>query len=53
MNDDRKVRKYVRFIKKDISKGFGIPKKVLFGKEKHIKKYDKKLLKKKGEKNQS
>ncbi len=32
----KKLRKYIKFIKKDISKGVGIKQKYLFGTEKQI-----------------
>lgn len=44
--NDKKYKKFIKFLKKDLAKGFGIPKKVLFGKEKNVRKYDKKLIKK-------
>ena len=34
----KKFRKYIKFIKKDISKGVGIKKKYLFGTKKQIQK---------------
>jgi len=40
-----KFRKWVKWLKKDIAQGVDIPYKVLFGKEKYLKKYDKKNLK--------
>ena len=44
--EEKKIKKCIKFIQKDIAKGFDIPKKVLFGKEKNLRKYDKKLTKK-------
>ena len=36
------LKKWIMFLKKDLAKCFGTPKKVLFGSEKQIKKYEKK-----------
>ncbi len=42
-----KLKNYIIFLKKDLSKGSGIPRRVLFGSQKKIERYDKKLIKKK------
>lgn len=46
-NNSKKLKKFIKFIKKDLAKGLGIKQKYLFGSDKKIEKYNKKKVIKK------